>query len=155
MCITSGLCCAGNLFIQVILLLSSPGETPLTLFRQQVHTYYRLRLNQLLLRPSVLNPNVFSFDDSPLFIFCHVDSKTPPSEVYYHNYNVCLLPITRFVNILLVEVVGIAPTSTTTFKQLLRITSIQKVLLIHTQQMHRHPCRKQNFLLYILLHNLC
>jgi hypothetical protein len=30
MCITSGLCDAGDLFIQVILLLSSPGETPLT-----------------------------------------------------------------------------------------------------------------------------
>ena len=30
MCITSGLCVAGDLFIQVILLLSSPGETPLT-----------------------------------------------------------------------------------------------------------------------------
>jgi hypothetical protein len=30
MCITSGLCVAGVLFIQVILLLSSPGETPLT-----------------------------------------------------------------------------------------------------------------------------
>ncbi len=77
MCITSGLCCAGNLFIQVILLLSSPGETPLTLFRQQVHTYYRLRLNQLLLRPSVLNPNVFSFDDSPLFYFAMSNLSTP------------------------------------------------------------------------------
>ena len=30
MCVTSGLCVAGVLFIQVILLLSSPGETPLT-----------------------------------------------------------------------------------------------------------------------------
>jgi hypothetical protein len=30
MCITSVLCVAGFLFIQVILLLSSPGETPLT-----------------------------------------------------------------------------------------------------------------------------
>ena len=56
------------------------------------------------------------------YTYCHVKSKTPPSEVYYHNYNVCLLPITRFVNILLVEVGGFAPPSTTTFKQLLRIT---------------------------------
>ena len=30
MCVTSGLCVTGVLFIQVILLLSSPGETPLT-----------------------------------------------------------------------------------------------------------------------------
>ncbi len=35
----------------------------------------------------------------------------------------CLLPITRFVNILLVEVGGFAPPSTTTFKQLLRMLS--------------------------------
>ena len=53
MCITSGLCDAGDLFIQVILLLSSPGETPLTLFRQQVHTYYRLRLIQLVITPTL------------------------------------------------------------------------------------------------------
>lgn len=49
---------------------------------------------------------------------CHVESVTPPSEVF------CLLRVcyqNGSSDILLVEVAGFAPASTTTFKQLLRI----------------------------------
>jgi hypothetical protein len=57
MCITSGLCVAGDLFIQVILLLSSPGETPLTY--QAASAYLSFAFN-------LISDYAFS-GDSPLF----------------------------------------------------------------------------------------
>jgi len=58
MCVTSGLCVAGILFIQVILLLSSPGETPLT--------YQAASAYLLSFAFNLISDYAFS-GDSPLF----------------------------------------------------------------------------------------
>ena len=75
-----------------------------------MHTYYRLRL-------------IYSFygysADSPLSYLLSCRFYSPPSEAYYSL--LASLPITRFGSMLLVEVMGFAPMSTTTFKQLQRI----------------------------------
>lgn len=49
---------------------------------------YRLLLLFLLLRPSILNPNAFSFDDSPLFQFAMSNLKHPHQK---YIANLCVL----------------------------------------------------------------
>lgn len=77
MCITSGLCDAGDLFIQVILLLSSPGETPLT---YQAASAYLLSFafNFLVITPTLAILH--------LYTYYSVETISPPSEVHCRQY---------------------------------------------------------------------